>query len=276
MPQVGEIRKGREIGYRSRGRFIWHACLNCGKERWVSLLRGQASRLRCISCSNKIRPPKEFLGSKGTIDNPILGDIRRGEELGYLSLHRKYIRAACVDCGTPRWVMLVKVKEKEPESLRCLSCHVKRSNKSSRDRRAERANAWKGGRIKEGHGYILVRLQPDDFFYPMCIKGYVREHRLVMAKHLGRCLQPWELVHHKNDIKEDNRLENLELTTAGSHSLEHHRGYRDGYRQGYYEGQASAIKELRQRVTQLEAELVLLRGQLGAETQERFGIGGQL
>lgn len=69
---------------------------------------------------------------------------------------------------------------------------------------------WKGGRLVDKNGYVLVYCPG----HPMArgpSRRYVLEHRLVMSNHLGRLLRDGEVVHHKNDDLQDNRLENLEL-----------------------------------------------------------------
>jgi hypothetical protein len=143
----------------------------------------------------------------------------------------------------------------KPGSLRCHSC----AGKLLRHFRGRNSPNWKGGQWISKAGYAHILLQPNDFFFPMAgSENYVLEHRLIMAKHLNRCLNQWELVHHKNGIKDDNRLENLELTTNGSHVIEHHKGYKDGYAKGLVDGQNKQIQILKQRVTILEAEVVLL------------------
>ena len=74
------------------------------------------------------------------------------------------------------------------------------------------------GRFGSLKGYIRVKLKPSDFYYPMASRdGFVMEHRLVVAKGLRRCLHSWEIVHHINKDKGDNRRENLQLELAYSH-----------------------------------------------------------
>lgn len=77
-----------------------------------------------------------------------------------------------------------------------------------------------GGKYIDDKGYVRV-LMPD---HPRNIRGYVYEHRLLMEKYLGRYLEPWETVHHINEIKVDNRIENFFLCTHKEHSAIHMEG----------------------------------------------------
>jgi len=92
--------------------------------------------------------------------------------------------------------------------------------KHLKGRVAGQSNSWKGGRTTS-RGYVMV-YQPLPKNTRSKHRGrYVAEHRLVMESHLGRKLERWEAVHHKNGNKADNCIENLELMTLSEHSRHH-------------------------------------------------------
>lgn len=78
------------------------------------------------------------------------------------------------------------------------------------------------GYITTHSGYRMIR----DIAHPFRdSKGYVREHRLVMEKYLGRYLDEYEVIHHINGDPSDNRIENLELCSKFSH-LSYHKSFK--------------------------------------------------
>lgn len=81
---------------------------------------------------------------------------------------------------------------------------------------------FQGGKYIDDKGYVRI-LTPD---HPKNIRGYAYEHRLVVEKYLNRYLESWETVHHINEIKEDNRLDNLFLCSHSEHSALHKEGAR--------------------------------------------------
>jgi len=157
---------------------------------------------------------------------PSIGDIAKGQ---YISKAPgvKYQWLACVECGIERWVNFSSTHSPAPRCYRCGNktpgCREKQS--AARCHLGAGNPNWKGGRIKTTDGYILIRVLPEDFFYPMARTiGYVFEHRLVMAKYLGRNLHRWEIVHHKGirckgiKNRSDNLRDNLQLVSDLGHN----------------------------------------------------------
>lgn len=119
------------------------------------------------------------------------------------------------DAGQPRWWL-----EADPpldESLECCSVvgcgkdvrhnglcstHYSRTNKYGRH-----------GPLVRGKTTAVYRVDSNGYVSKFMDKVKVLEHREIMAEHIGRPLHSWENVHHKNGLRADNRIENLELWT---------------------------------------------------------------
>jgi transposase len=71
---------------------------------------------------------------------------------------------------------------------------------------------WAGGRIKHPSGYWQINLESSDPMFSMVNRsGYVMEHRLVMARIIGRSLLATESVHHIDGDRLNNDPSNLQL-----------------------------------------------------------------
>lgn len=69
---------------------------------------------------------------------------------------------------------------------------------------------------KGDYFYCIVRDHPN-----RTKNDYVLLHRVIVENHLGRLLNADEVVHHINEDKKDNRIENLEVLTASEHAKHH-------------------------------------------------------
>ncbi len=77
---------------------------------------------------------------------------------------------------------------------------------------------WMVVRKTDERGYVYVRVSdhPD-----ADSSGWILEHRVVMERHLGRRLEPDEHIHHINEIRDDNRIENLQVVSLEEHNSIH-------------------------------------------------------
>lgn len=113
----------------------------------------------------------------------------------------------CPECGTTKH-RIITYKYSKYRGI-CLGCA----------HRGKRNGRFVTGRMFDKDGYVLVSGHQN---HPHADKdGCVREHVLVMEKKLGRFLTDDERVHHKDEVKDNNAPDNLELTTDSKHARLH-------------------------------------------------------
>lgn len=262
VPQLGDMRRARDIGLKGWALYIFYACPVCSSQYWLRY-RDHLLHRRCGPCSTRDPNRKakatqtaiargtqrDIPMPQGTIELPKLGDVRRGHELGYAS-NMAFVWSACDDCKKERWVVTLK---RAITNRRCHAC-------GGRNRRGKMIGsaspAWRGGRYINTQGYVEIWVSPDDFFHTMCFPGtnHMQEHRYVMAKKLGRLLHSWEDVHHNDLDHANNNIKNLVLKMRG-----HGAGTTSKKNVAVeLEKAKKRVAQLEGRVSILEAESVLL------------------
>ncbi|KKL92296.1 hypothetical protein LCGC14_1886050, partial [marine sediment metagenome] len=58
MPQLGDIKKAKELGLKSNkgsAQYLYYACSDCGKQSWKRLRKGKVESQRCLNCGARDR-----------------------------------------------------------------------------------------------------------------------------------------------------------------------------------------------------------------------------
>lgn len=100
--------------------------------------------------------------------------------------------------------------------------NVKLTNETKEKMSISKSNGIGKKSIHNGYVRIYFPDHPKSDSY-----GYILEHILIMECNIGRWLKKDEVVHHKNFVKNDNRIENLELMSRKKHSKMHMRKRKD-------------------------------------------------
>ncbi len=154
----------------------------------------------CLICKNEIirgrTSPRQYNKSK-FCSKKCRGKWQSINAIGKNSSNYRGGKSICIDCGDK-----LAYRYSYRDTKRCRKCYHKLLKTNP-----EISPNWKGGKRVDKSGYILI-YQPS---HPYASGNCVREHRLIIEKHLNRYLSKSEVVHHIDGNKSNNVLTNLKL-----------------------------------------------------------------
>lgn len=234
-------------------------CPVCSADRWLPLgdirkrLKSEIFTGRCGSCRQKTLTRLDLEFSHPTID---ASRIRRGEVRGITC---SVAPVTCPDCLVQRWVALSDIRvqfKKGAFTGRCRPCGMVHIRAGLAKHLATLPPSQP--RITdEGYRELPRNSIPAEdqwLFDAMVNKAHkLLEHRLVMAKFLGRPLRSDERVDHRNGQKLDNDIDNLRLYITNQNDPGSCPG--SGVYYDEWQRAEAQVRRLEARVAELESQL---------------------
>ena len=175
----------------NNGNSFWRCKCDCGREHYSMTNDLTTNKVKSCGCSKRV-DANDLVGQNfGRLT------VLNYEGRDSYSRHSYICKCSCGKIKIISRNSLIRNDGKDgTKSCGCLG----------RERGANNP-AWKGGRWKTKEGYVEIWTE----------EKHTPEHRYVMEKHLNRKLTKNETIHHINGVKDDNRIENLELRTLNNH-----------------------------------------------------------
>lgn len=176
----------------------------CGERYWSSKKRiGKIKKEKvCIVCQKKFLGPKRQKYCCRNCNGKASSRKRRGMEI-------KNQESICEVCGA-RFVQR-RINNTSYCNHKCKKLGVFRKYRGLSVNGPKRTSEWGSGYITTSGYKMITKNHPNAQKRGKNGKGQIMEHIWVMSEHLNRPLSDHETVHHKNGLRADNRIENLEL-----------------------------------------------------------------
>ena len=156
--------------------------------------------MKCCQCCDKIFSPSQFQPNQRFCSRKCRVNAYHRVKRG---LGLKLALLVCVVCDK-----VFKQKRANNTRFCCTRCKRIALGRQNKGRPVHGPlKHVKGSGYITAQGYKILSLK-----HPNSSKrGQILEHVYVMSQHLGRPLKKGETVHHINGIRDDNRIENLEV-----------------------------------------------------------------